>query len=272
MTFPVGRFYEQYFLRLLNVINPASTGKNQMMIRPGIIRKLILIIFFMGLFLIPPIQADTLSEIQLIDSKSTHLDAWEKQLFQGETHYQKIQLQGQWVIKANSQASASGLSKEVTIDLKQFPYLSWRWLIEKHPQVKDQLTKNGDDFAARIYVVIKDGIFPWQTKAINYVWSKNVKKGAHWANPFVPNAIMVSISNGNGGMGQWQSVTVNVYEDLKRYHHKSFTQIDGIAIMTDSDNSMSSAAARYSHIRFSREKPGRVSLPVKEEHQTVPRN
>lgn len=219
---------------------------------------LFLHLFLLFILLAPPLQAEVQSEISFIDTNSIHLNGWKKQLFEAETKYQKKQIQGQWVIEANSRGSASGLYREVTIDLKQFPYLSWHWLVEKHPKAKNQHMKDGDDFAARIYVVVKDGFFPWQTKAINYVWSKQVEKGTAWPNPFLSNAIMVSTSNESDGINQWRSITVNVYEDLQRFHHKTFTKIDGIAIMTDSDNSKSSAIAKYRNIRFSRKQPIRL--------------
>ena len=61
--------------------------------------------------------------------------------------------------------------KKKRIDLHQTPYLNWRWRVDKPLHALDEKTKSGDDYGARIYVVIDGGLFFWNTKAINYVWA-----------------------------------------------------------------------------------------------------
>ena len=113
--------------------------------------------------------------------------------------------------------------------------------------------KSGDDFAARVYIVVKAGIFPWQTKALNYVWSMNEIKDVFWSSPYTANVMMKAVNSGKGSMGQWHQHKVNVLEDLRSAFGKDFDKIDGVAIMTDIDNSGKSATAYYGGISFSRE-------------------
>ncbi|MFH2133093.1 MAG: DUF3047 domain-containing protein [bacterium] len=191
----------------------------------------------------------------MIRSDTANLEDWQEKQFQGQTIYRKTILEGRGTIEADSRGSASALFKETVIDIREFRYLSWRWRIIRQPETRNEREKEGDDFAARVYVVVKEGPFPWQTRAINYVWSKREKKGAAWPNPFIDKAIMVSLNNEADGLDHWVSNTVNIYEDLQRLLGKTFTKIDGIAIMSDSDNSGSSARADYSDIRFTRLPP-----------------
>ena len=171
-------------------------------------------------------------------------DGWKPHEFLGFTQY----VITDDLIKANSNAAASALSYEKVIDLTKTPILTWRWRVLQNVAIKNQKTKAGDDFAARIYVVKKDKWFFWRSVAINYVWGNEVAVGDVWPNPFTANAHMVA--NRNNASTGWQVERVNVRKDFKRYFGRDVDQINGIAIMTDSDNSKTSAAAEYADIQF----------------------
>jgi hypothetical protein len=112
--------------------------------------------------------------------------------------------------------------------------------------------KSGDDYAARIYVVISGGLLFWNTRAINYVWSANTEKGKIWSNAFVSdNAVMVAIRSSGDATGTWFTEKRNVLYDLKQLYGKEYQYIDAIAIMTDTDNAKGKAAAYYGDIYFS---------------------
>jgi len=83
----------------------------------------------------------------------SRLDGWERKDFKGETRYQLQTLDGVVVLKADSQAAASGLFKEQRINLEQTPFLNWSWRIADRLSGLNEQSKSGDDYAARIYVV-----------------------------------------------------------------------------------------------------------------------
>ena len=123
--------------------------------------------------------------------------------------------------------------------------LHWQWRADQiadWPEVDEQI-KVGDDFQARVYVV-KKGWLPWQTRAINYVWSRQAAPGTYWPNPFASQAVMVVVQ-GPGGAGRWQSVTRNVREDFRRFHGMDVDSVDAVAIMTDGDNTGTTVASCY---------------------------
>ncbi len=155
---------------------------------------------------------------------------------------------------AKSQNSASALIKKMYVDINKYPFLNWSWRIENRLVVENENDKSGDDYAARIYVVIDGGIFIWRTRAINYVWANRKSKGEIWENPFAgKNALMVALRNRQDKLSTWYAEKRNVYVDLKRLFGKAFHYIDAIAIMTDTDNSHGHAKAYYGNIYFSKE-------------------
>lgn len=185
------------------------------------------------------------------DFSSGKLDGWKIRSFDGHTRYQVVALSGLPVLKAETQQSASALYREVDVDLRKTPYLNWSWRIENIHAIADQRVKAGDDFAARVYVVVKTGFLPWQTRALNYVWSNQATIENAWPNPFTGNAIMIPLRAGSAGTGQWYQERVNVREDYFRLFNEWIDHIDGIAIMSDSDNAGGSATAYYGAISFS---------------------
>lgn len=180
-----------------------------------------------------------------------NINTFEEKSFAGNTRYEAVQLDKETVLKATTRASASALFKEVDIDLTQTPYLNWRWRVENTYAIGDQTTKKGDDYPARVYVVFREGLFPWQTRALNYVWSNTATELDLWPNPFTDKAIMIPVRSSTDELGRWHSERVNIAEDYLRIFGKRIDTVDGIAIMSDSDNGGHSAVAYYGEISFS---------------------
>jgi hypothetical protein len=174
--------------------------------------------------------------------------AWERERFQGETRYA---LEGD-ALRAVCRNSASGLFLKRRIDLRATPILEWSWLIDAvFDDGVDEMSKGGDDFPARLYVVQDGGIAVWRTRAINYVWASSNPVGSDWPNPFASQAHMVALRSGApDAPGQWVTERRNIREDFRRYHGRDVDVIDAVAIMTDCDNRGTAAEARYGTVRF----------------------
>lgn len=190
--------------------------------------------------------------LMIADFSTQGLSKWERKVFDDQTTY-TIEKQGQQpVLKAVSKDSASGLVKKIRVDLQQYPYLNWSWRTESRLNGINETAKEGDDYVARIYVVVSGGLFFWQTRALNYVWSSNQEKGTSWPNAFAgDNAIMLAVRSSQDDRDTWYRERRNVFEDLKRYHGKDIRYIDAIAIMTDTDNSDRHSISYYGDIYFS---------------------
>lgn len=182
------------------------------------------------------------------------LAGWESRRFAGESDYRLMALQSVTVLRAQSGAAASGLVKEQRVDLRKTPFLHWRWRIDKRLAVMNERIKSGDDYAARIYVVVSGGWAFWKTRAVNYVWSASQDKGTIWPNAFAgDNAMMVALRDRDDRLGVWYHERRNVRTDLQRLFGERIRFIDAVAIMTDTDNAGGEAESYYGDIFFSDE-------------------
>lgn len=181
------------------------------------------------------------------------LSDWSVKSFTGQTNYQLDNIEGKTVLSAYSDNSASGLYKEIRVDLNKTPYLNWSWRIDSRLSNLNEHDKKGDDYAARLYVVKKHSVLFWKTKALNYVWSSNQNKLSYWDNAYTSQSKMFAIRGKENNIKQWYQEKRNVKEDLKRLFNEEVDNIDVVAIMTDTDNSKLSAQAFYGDIYFSSE-------------------
>jgi Protein of unknown function (DUF3047) len=213
----------------------------------------------LGLWLLlvtTPTSADEQSQSGLtVGSFSTgSLSGWKTKEFKGQTQYKVAKLDGSQVLKADSNAAASGLFYEQRIDLEKTPIMNWRWRIENRLGAIDEQTKSGDDFAARVYVVKSGGLVFWNTKAINYVWSSTSPKDKTWPNPFAgDHATMVAVRSSSDNIGTWYTEKRNIRADFKKLTGEDVLYIDAVAIMTDTDNAKGKATAYYGDIYFTSE-------------------
>ena len=184
----------------------------------------------------------------------SRLDGWEHKSFKGETRYELQALDGVVVLNADSRAAGSGLFKEQRIDLEKTPFLNWSWRIANRLSGLNEQRKAGDDYAARIYVVVKGGLAFWQTKAINYVWTGSTAKDTVWPNAFAgDHAMMLALRGPEAPLNVWYREKRNVKADLKKLFGEDLLTIDAVALMTDTDNSGGQVSAFYGDIWFSKD-------------------
>ncbi len=154
-------------------------------------------------------------------------------------------------LKAVADNAASGLGKEVKIDLNKTPFINITWKIEKDLEGIKENTKKGHDFAARVFAVKKTGATPLSNRAINYVFSSNSDIGMSWPSPYTKKSIDNVLASTKNNFNKWITVKANVKEDFKKFHDLDVNELDGLAIMSDTDNSKKEAIAYYQNIYFS---------------------
>lgn len=179
------------------------------------------------------------------------LQGWEARKFSGATDYRIATQDGKPVLTARTSASASGLFRKIRIDLTRTPFINFSWKVSGIYQGIDENTKAGDDFPARVYVVRERGVMGMNTIALNYVWSSTRPRGAIWASPFTSQVKLIALDSGPQKAGPWSQHKRNVREDLRRAFGEDVTEIDAVALMSDSDNFKGAAEAAYGDIWFS---------------------
>ena len=156
-------------------------------------------------------------------------------------------------LKSVADNAASGLGKEVKIDLNKTPFINITWKIEQDLKGIKENTKKGHDFAARVFAVKKTGATPLSNRAINYVFSSNNDVGLNWPSPYTKKSVDNVLSSTKNSLGEWVTVKSNVKEDFKKFHDLDVNELDGLAIMSDTDNSKMKSIAYYQNIYFSEE-------------------
>ncbi len=154
-------------------------------------------------------------------------------------------------LKAIADNAASGLGKEIKIDLNKTPFINITWKIEKDIPGIDETAKKGHDFAARVFVIKKTGATALSNRAINYVFSSNQDVGSNSPSPYTKKSVDNVLATTKTNLNEWVTVKANVKDDFKKFHNLDVNELDGIAIMSDTDNSKKKSITYYQNIYFS---------------------
>ena len=221
-------------------------------------RILFLTVALCGFCLIPGLAQDQIViPITEYNPDDTENPKWEALAFRGsdDTQYTLITDEEEPYIKAVSNNSGSGLLYSVDIDPKEYPIIEWRWKIDHVIEKGDLTKKEGDDYAARIYVTFdydpSDLSFGDRLKyfavktfsktkiplrAINYIWGNKAEVGTIAPNAYTDWSYLHVVQSGNSKAGMWLTESQNVYEDYKASFGEEPPNISGIAILTDTDS------------------------------------
>jgi hypothetical protein len=211
------------------------------------------LINFLCLFLFL-ISISVANEVKVFEFTETELSNLKVRKVRGadnKTEYSVSSNDNGNYLKAVADNAASGLGKKVIIDLNKTPIINITWKIEKGLEGIKENTKKGHDFAARVFVIKKTGATPLSNRAINYVFSSNNDVGFNSPNPYTKKSIDNVLASTKENLNEWITVKANVKEDFKKFHNLEVNELDGLAIMSDTDNSKLKAIAYYQNIYFS---------------------
>lgn len=172
-----------------------------------------------------------------------------------KTDYKLVVDDGRVVLKASSNASASGVIRKIKIDSQKYPLLSWCWKITGIYSKSNINKKKGDDHPARLFVIFGDDTEDFislrkKQTALSYIWASNASIGTIAPNPYAFQCKMIVVRSGKGELNQWVEEKFNVYEDYKKIFGKEPPMITGVGIMTDSDDTKESTVSFYGDISF----------------------
>ena len=211
-------------------------------------------IFFLSLiFIFIFLQKGITEEIKVFDFTQEELKTLKVRKIKGKTIYQVGSNESGNYLRAEAEGKASGLGKEVKIDLTKTPFLNITWKVEKDLSGIIENSKKGHDYAARVFVVKKTGATVLSNRAINYVFSSNSSVGENWPSPYTKKSIDYVLATTKEHNNKWVTVKANVREHFKILHNLDVEEIEGLAIMTDTDNSKLKAISYYQNIYFSSE-------------------
>ncbi len=176
------------------------------------------------------------------------------------------------IIIATSNNAISSVTTPIDADPEIFQYLEWEWKVESVLESGDLTRKDGDDFAARVYVTfdydpsnlgfrerVRYGVYRTFTsfeiplRSLNYIWANKAEIGTTAESPFTNWVQYVVIQSGNEHAGEWFTEKRNILDDYRKVFGEDPPRISGITIMTDSDNTGESTRAYFGKITLSKE-------------------
>ena len=210
-------------------------------------------LFFLLFFLFNTTKAETIKVFEFTNLELSKLKVRKIRGADNKTNYSVGSNENGNFLKAIADNAGSGLGKEIKIDLNKTPFINITWKIEKDLKGVKETTKKGHDFAARVFVIKKTGATPLSNRAINYVFSSNSNVGFNSPSPYTKKSIDNVLASTKKNLNEWITVKSNVKDDFKKFHDLDVNQLDGLAIMTDTDNSKMKAIAYYQNIYFTSE-------------------
>ena len=210
-------------------------------------------LFFLLFFLFNTSKAETIKVFEFTNLELSKLKVRKIRGADNKTNYSVGSNENGNFLKAIADNAGSGLGKEIKIDLNKTPFINITWKIEKDLKGVKETTKKGHDFAARVFVIKKTGATPLSNRAINYVFSSNSNVGFNSPSPYTKKSIDNVLASTNKNLNEWITVQSNVKEDFKKFHNLDVDELDGLAIMSDTDNSKMQAIAYYQNIYFTSE-------------------
>ncbi len=208
-------------------------------------------IFITSLIFLNSALAENVNIFKFTEQELSELDVRKVRGADNKTVYTVGSNENGNFLKAVADNAASGLGKEVKIDLHKTPFINITWKIEKDLQGINENSKKGHDFAARVFAVKKTGATPLSNRAINYVFSSNSAVGQSWPSPYTKKSIDNVLATTKDNLNVWVTVKANVKEDFKKFHDLDVNELDGLAIMADTDNSKMKSVSYFQNIYFS---------------------
>ena len=208
-------------------------------------------IFIISLIYLNSAFAENVNIFKFTEQELSELDVRKVRGADNKTVYSVGSNENGNFLKAVADNAASGLGKKVKIDLNKTPFINITWKIEKDLQGINENSKKGHDFAARVFAVKKTGATPLSNRAINYVFSSNSKVGQSSPSPYTKKSIDNVLSTTKDNLNEWVTVKANVKKDFKKFHDLDVNELDGLAIMADTDNSKMKSISYFQNIYFS---------------------
>jgi hypothetical protein len=149
-------------------------------------------------------------------------------------------------VRFRSSNTSFSLQKEVSVDLKKFPLLTWKWKVTKLPVGGDFRRSKTDDQAAQLFLAFS------KTKAIVYIWDTTAPQGTmgNAAAPFFMSIKVVVVRSGAADTGKWLTEVRNVYDDYKKLFGDEPAEVAGVRLQINSQHTGTSAESYFADVVF----------------------
>jgi len=161
---------------------------------------------------------------------------------------------GRTYVRFYSEKSSFGLRKEMSFDIKEYPYLNWKWKVSRLPEKGDFTQKDTDDQAAQVYVLFPRFPAKVNTEIVGYLWESQAKnKGKEGPSPAWSKSKVIVLQAGPERLNEWVAEKRNVYEDYKRLFKKEPPKVGGVSLYINTQHTQGVGEAFFDDIYFSKD-------------------
>jgi hypothetical protein len=176
---------------------------------------------------------------------------WELREFTGEASVEVVRADGNLALRLRSDKSSFALHRDVVLDVRRQPILTWTWKVARLPAGGDVRDPHRDDQAAQVYVLFPRWPSPRTTSdVIGYVWDSRAPVGTTLVHPRAPNVRIVVLQSGTARLGTWVREQRNVAADFRALFGREPTRVGKVAVMTDSNDTRGDAEALFGELMF----------------------
>jgi hypothetical protein len=166
-----------------------------------------------------------------------------------------VEQDGRQVLRIEADSAAGGLLHPLDLPGDRAWQLSWQWRSERRLDKARFASREGDDYAARVYVLLDypldslafltrqklrlartfyDPSLPAAT--LSYVWDNRVAPGTHARSAYTEQAEMLALRGPEAPLGQWLTETRDLRSDAIAAFGSAPHRILGVVFAADSDN------------------------------------
>ncbi len=178
---------------------------------------------------------------------------WDLKEWKGQAQFDVVDTEAGKTIHLRSSSTSSALYREIEFDIREYPYISWRWKVTTVPQGADVRKKSTDDQAAQVYVIFPRFPALVNSRLVGYIWDTGAPAGSIVTSTKTSNTRYIVIRSGQTGLGEWFTEKRNVYEDYRKLFGEEPPMVGKVSVMIDSDDTESAAESYIGGIYFSKE-------------------
>jgi hypothetical protein len=175
-----------------------------------------------------------------------------------------VEVDGKPVLRIKADAAAGGLLHPLDLPGDQPWQLSWQWRTEQRLDKARFATREGDDYAARVYVLLDypldslsfvtrqklrlartffDPDLPAAT--LSYVWDNREAPGTHARSAYTETVEMRVLRGPEAALGEWLRESRDLRADATAAFGSAPRKILGVVFAADSDNTGESAESYF---------------------------
>lgn len=206
--------------------------------------------------------------VRIADREPTRLPAegvpvgWMLKEFVGHSAIELVR-DGRLAVRLRSDRASFALHRDVVVELREFPYLSWAWKVTKLPTGGDVRDAARDDQAAQVYVIFPRWPSPrTASDVVGYVWDSRAPAGTHLKSPRADNVRIVVVESGPARLNEWLVYERNVAVDYVALFGRQPPRVGKVAVMVDSNDTRGETEALFGDLVFARTRQGSVEIPT----------